>query len=102
MLCRTLDCCGSNVSCQCSVLREVFVVSCTKRGTVGVHARCIPAGDVHLPAYLTHHLAVALSQFLAPCAGDHRLCRESDGALTCKVIIDGHRTVRIDSLDFSY
>ena len=69
---------------------------------MSVHARSVPSGDIHLTTHLAHHLAVALSQLLTPCTGDHRLCRESDGALARKVVVDGHRTVRIDRLDFSY
>ncbi len=89
-----------HVACQHAVLREVLVVSGREGASVGIHSRCVPAGDVHLLAGLAHDLAPLGGQVVAPGAGDHDFDREAQAAGAGEVVVDSRGTVGVHVLDF--
>ena len=95
-------CTGPYHSCQYSVLRKIFIISCSKRSSVGIHPRCIPTMGPHLPAHLTHAAAPFTCQLLIPCGSNYYFNRESDGANPGKVVVDSSRSIKIQCANFAY
>ena len=66
-----------------------------------IHSRRIPSGYIHLIRHLTDALSESTCNIFIKCICDHDPAWETDGTHSCKVIVDGRRSVAVCGRHFS-
>ena len=98
----TDHCVCSHFSWENSIFRIILEVTSCKCISVCIHRWCIPSGYFHFVCHLTNALTEGKCKVFVPGICDHNCGRESNGACSCKVVVDRCRSVTVNGHNFSY